>query len=94
MDQLPHLDGLSEPEKDALIQVLWAEIQALKARIAELEAKLQEPKKDAHNSSVPPSKTPKQRFLVSRQRLLMASDFASRKCSRILRTEGVALGWS
>ena len=44
IDQLPHLDGLSEPEKDALIQVLWAEIQALKARIAELEAKLQEPK--------------------------------------------------
>jgi len=59
MDQLPYLDGLSEPEKDALIQVLWAEIQALKARIAELGAKLQEPKKDAHNSSVPPSKTPK-----------------------------------
>ena len=50
MDQLPHLDGLSEPDKDALIQVLCAEIQSLKARIAELEAKLQAPKKDAHNS--------------------------------------------
>ena len=57
MDQLPSLSQLSEPEKDALIQVLWAESQALKAWIAELEAKLQEPKKDAHNSSVPPSKT-------------------------------------
>lgn len=59
MDQLPLLDRLSEPEKDTLIQALWAETQALKTRIAELEAKLQKPRKDAHNSSVPPSKTPK-----------------------------------
>ena len=59
MNQLPALDRLSEPEKDALIQALWAEIQALQARIAELESQLQQPKKDAHNSSVPSSKTPK-----------------------------------
>ncbi len=59
MDQLPSLDQLSERQKDALIQVLWAEVQILKAQVAELAAKLQAPKKDAHNSSVPPSKTPK-----------------------------------
>ncbi len=59
MDQLPSLDQLSQRQKDALIQVQWAEIQALKAKVAELEAKLQAPKKGAHNSSVPPSKTPK-----------------------------------
>ncbi len=59
MDQLPTLNQLSEPEKDSLIQVLWAEIQALKGQIGELEGKLQKPKKGAHNSSVPPSKTPK-----------------------------------
>ncbi len=59
MDQLPPLDQLSERQKDILIQVLWAEVQALKARIAQLEAQLQGPKKGSHNSSVPPSKTPK-----------------------------------
>ncbi len=59
MDQLPSLDRLSERQKDALIQVLWAEVQPLKAQVAELEAKLQVPKKGAHNSSVPPSRTPK-----------------------------------
>ncbi len=59
MNQLPALDRLSEPEKDAIIQALWAEIQVLKIRIAELESQLQQPKKDAHNSSVPSSKTPK-----------------------------------
>jgi hypothetical protein len=59
MDQLPALDRLSGPEKDMLIQVPWAEAQALKARIAQLEAHLQVPKKGSHDSSVPPSKTPK-----------------------------------
>jgi len=59
MDQLPSLNRLSEHQKDALIQVVWSENQALKAKVAELEAKLQGPKKGAHNSSVPPSKTPK-----------------------------------
>jgi transposase len=57
MDKLPELERLSEPEKDALIVALWAEVQRLKARLAALEAKTQEPRKDAHNSSVPPSPT-------------------------------------
>jgi transposase len=38
---------------------LWAEVQLLKARLAALEAKPHEPRKDAHHSSVPPSQTPK-----------------------------------
>jgi len=59
MDKLPELERLSEPEKDALIVALWAEVQALKARLATFEAKAQAPRKDAHNSSVPPSQTPK-----------------------------------
>jgi transposase len=59
MDKLPELERLSEPEKDALITALWAEVQLLKARLAALEAKAQAPRKDAHNSSVPPSRTPK-----------------------------------
>ena len=58
MDKLPELERLSEPEKDALIAALWAEVQRLKARLAALEAKAQAPHKDAHNSSVPPSHTP------------------------------------
>jgi transposase len=45
MDKLPDLERLSEPAKDALIAALWA--------------KAQEPRKDAHNSSVPPAHTPK-----------------------------------
>ena len=59
MDTLPELARLSEPEKDALIAVLWAEVQRLKAQLAALAAKSPEPRKDAHNSSVPPSQTPK-----------------------------------
>lgn len=59
MDKRPDLERLSELEKDALIVALWAEVQLLKARLAALEAKAQEPRKDAHNSSVPPSQTPK-----------------------------------
>src|SRR5215211_1297709 len=59
MDKLPELARLSEPEKDALIAALWAELQRLKAQLAALEAKSDEPRKDAHNSSVPPSRTPK-----------------------------------
>ena len=59
MDKLPELDHLSESEKDALITALWAEVQRLKARLAALESKPHEPRKDAHNSSVPPSQTPK-----------------------------------
>jgi transposase len=59
MDKLPELARLSEPEKDALMAALWAELQRLKAQLAALEAKSHEPRKDAHNSSVPPSQTPK-----------------------------------
>ena len=59
MDKPPALERLSEQEKDALIIALWAEVQRLQTRFAELEAKLQEPVKDARNSSVPPSHTRK-----------------------------------
>src|SRR5688572_27621574 len=59
MDELPELERLSEPEKDALIAALWAEVQGLNARLAALEAKSHELRKDAHHSSVPPSRSPK-----------------------------------
>jgi transposase len=59
MDKLPELERLSEPEKDALILTLWTEVQRLQSRLAALEAKSHEPRKDAHNSSVPSSQTPK-----------------------------------
>jgi transposase len=59
MDKLPALERLSDQEKDALIVALWAEVQRLQTRLAELEAKLREPVKDARNSSVPPSHTRK-----------------------------------
>jgi transposase len=55
MDMLPTLERLSDQEKDALIVVLWAEVQRLQTRVAELEARLREPVKDARNSSVPPA---------------------------------------
>jgi transposase len=53
--QLPDLSRLSPDEKDALILALWAQVQALTARVAELEAKLGTPPKTPDNSSVPPS---------------------------------------
>ena len=56
---LPDLSQLSHAQKDALIVVLWAQaeqVAALTARVAELEAKLNEPPKTPDNSSVPPSK--------------------------------------
>jgi transposase len=59
MDKLPALDRLSEQEKDALLIALWAEVQRLQSRVTELEAKLQEPVKDARNSSIPPSQARK-----------------------------------
>ena len=60
MDRLPDLSLLSDAEKDALIHALWAQVQALTARVAELEAKLDLPPKTPDNSSLPPSrgKTP------------------------------------
>jgi transposase len=45
----PDLSTLTEAEKDALILALWA-------RVAELEAKRQDPPKSSSNSSLPPSK--------------------------------------
>ena len=56
MPQLPDLNYLSHAEKDALIHALWAQAQSLTARVAALEAKLNEPSKNPDNSSLPPSK--------------------------------------
>src|SRR4028119_2265420 len=55
MDRLPDLSSLSHAAKDALIHALWAQVQALTARVAELEAKLGVPPKTPANSSLPPS---------------------------------------
>jgi transposase len=54
--ELPNLSHLSHAEKDALIRALWAQVQALTARVTELEARLGAPPKTPDNSSVPPSK--------------------------------------
>ena len=56
MSQLPDLDHLSHAEKDALIRALWAQVQSLTTRVADLEARLAEPSKTPDNSSLPPSK--------------------------------------
>ena len=56
MDRLPDLSSLSHDEKDALIHALWAQVQALTARMAELEARLGLPPKTPNNSSLPPSR--------------------------------------
>src|ERR671916_3445254 len=55
MDRLPDLTSLSHDEKDALIRALWAQVQALTARVAELEANFGLPPKTPDNSSLPPS---------------------------------------
>ena len=55
MDRLPDVSSLSHDEKDALIHALWAQVQALMARVAALEAKLGLPPKTPDNSSLPPS---------------------------------------
>src|SRR4051812_4821773 len=52
----PDLSRLTEAEKDTLILALWAQVQALTARVAELEARLNEPTKTPGNSSLPPSR--------------------------------------
>jgi transposase len=56
MTELPDLNHLSHTEKDALIRALWSQVQSLTARVAALEAKLNEPAKTPDNSSLPPSK--------------------------------------
>ena len=53
---LPDLNQLSHAEKDALILLLWDQVQAVTARVAELEGKLAEPARTPGNSSVLPSK--------------------------------------
>jgi hypothetical protein len=58
MDRLPDLSSLSHDEKDALIHALWAQVQALTARVAALEAKLELPPKTPDNSSLPPLRIP------------------------------------
>jgi transposase len=50
------LSQLSHEQKDALILALWAQVEALTARVAELEARLNAPPKTPDNSSLPPSK--------------------------------------
>jgi transposase len=54
--ELPDLRTLSHEQKDALILSLWAQVQAMAARVAELEAKLGVPPKTPDNSSLPPSR--------------------------------------
>jgi len=54
--ELPDLSQLSHAEKDALILLLWDQVRALTARVAELEAQLGRPAKTPDNSSLPPSK--------------------------------------
>ena len=53
------LSTLTEAEKDALILTLWAQVQTLTARVADLEARLREPAKTPGNSGLPPSQGPK-----------------------------------
>jgi len=55
MTELPDFSQLTHEEKDALIRALWAQVQALTARVGELEAKLAGPPKTPDNSSLPPS---------------------------------------
>jgi transposase len=52
----PDLRTLTGIEKDALIRVLWAQVQSLTARVAELQARLNQPPKTPGNSSLPPSR--------------------------------------
>ena len=54
MTGLPAFSRLMH-EKDALIRALWAQVQALTVRVAELEARLGAPPKTPDNSSLPPS---------------------------------------
>lgn len=54
MTELPPLDGLSDAEKDALIEGLWQELQRLRAEVEQLKQK--RVKKTSRNSSLPPSK--------------------------------------
>ncbi len=62
MEPSNDLEGLTDAQKDALIRQLAAQLQAALARIAELEARLNDlgkPPKTPQNSSTPPSKAAK-----------------------------------
>jgi len=59
MTRLPDLSKLTSEEKDALIVALWAQVQELRKRVEELEARLKEPPKTSDNSSLPPSRDKK-----------------------------------
>lgn len=50
MEKLPDLSSLSGEAKDALIVLLWEEVQRLRQRLEELERS----QKTSQNSSVPP----------------------------------------
>jgi transposase len=54
MTELPPLERLKHREKDALIQGLWQELQALRKELENLKQK--RVKKTSRNSSLPPSK--------------------------------------
>ena len=56
MTELPDLSQLTHEEKNALIRALWAQVQALTVRVAELETRLGAPPKTPDNSSLPPSR--------------------------------------
>lgn len=53
MKSLPALNGLSHEQKDALIQALWKELQALRGDVEKLQQK--RVKKTSRNSSLPPA---------------------------------------
>jgi len=69
MTALPDLSQLTHEEKDVLIRALWAQVQALTVRVAELEARLGAPPKTPDNSSLPPSqgKKPSRAAKVARR---------------------------
>lgn len=59
MKPLPNLKELSSEAKDALIEELWQNVQALQGQVEALQKQLADPgkapKKTAANSSIPPS---------------------------------------
>jgi transposase len=69
MTELPDLNHLSHTEKDTLIRALWSQVRSLTARVAALEAKLNEPSKTPDNSSLPPSQGQKPNHPEKSQRI-------------------------
>ncbi len=56
MTEFLDFSQLTHEEKDGLIRALWAQVQALTVRVAELEAGLEAPPKIPDNSSLLSSK--------------------------------------